>query len=78
MSITATMPSEVSSPGKGRHHILLFGELSSKNLFIGYDIRIYLTLLTPTGGCFNFGNTSFHFFGKKRCLTLELLEVINI
>ena len=72
------MSSEVSSPGKRRHHILLLEELSSKNLLIGYDIRIYLALLTATGGCFNSGSTSFHFFGKKRCLTLELPQVINI
>ena len=72
------MSSEVSSPGKRRHHILLFEELSSKNLLIGYDIRIYLTLLTATGGCFNFGSISFFFFLNKRCLTLELPEVINI
>ena len=69
-SITETISSEVSSPGKGSHHILLFEELSSKKAlnWIRYS-NLPLTLLIATDGCFNFGSTSFHFFGNKRCLT---------
>ena len=39
-SITAAISSGVPSPGKERHHILLF----STNRFILNDIRIYLSL----------------------------------
>ena len=61
-STTATISSEVPSLGKGRHHILLFGELSSQ--ISSFDMIFESTphFLIAIYGCFNFGSSSLHFF----------------
>ena len=62
-SITATISSEVPSPGKRRHHIFLFEELSpqisSFDMIFGFTSPAFLT---ATYECFYFGSSSFYFF----------------
>ena len=64
-----TISSEVPSLGKRRHNILFFEELSPKISLFDMKSNLPLTSLTTTGGCFNFGSSSFYFFERKRCLT---------